>query len=471
MTKDIIFKTFRTFRHPYLYDRHTNALVILKEDEYSELAQVERGELAAEHSSVIMKYQQHGLFAPNVVEKIEHYGTVRIEQYLNTRMKQLILQTTTQCNLRCSYCVYSGNYKGQRTHSNNRMNIDTAKKAVDFFLARNNELSSVNISFYGGEPLLEIDLIKQCVEYAKSQVEGKEIAFNITTNGTLLTDTVVDFLVENDFGLGISIDGSKAEHDANRKYANGEGSFDTIIENVKRIRHRYPEYDKKLSFMTTINPQIDLGCVLEYFSTDEVFSDRNIIFNSINEPHYSGDLNYDKNYQRVRKYEYIKMLFSMVGKLDEKYVSPLFGRTEDSFKQKQEDISRHMQLPSVIHPGGPCLPGVKRLFVRTDGSLFPCERVGEMLDFFNIGSLDYGIDIDKVKKMLNIGKVSESECKKCWGLRHCMLCSAQIEFEDNPTRAEKLKACPNSLSKSVSELYELCVLNEFGYNVEGIMVF
>lgn len=107
----IIFKTFRTYAHPYVYDRHTNAVVMLTEDEYNELAAVEKGKLAAEDSAVIKRYQEQGLFNENIIKKIEHPATERIESYLKNRVKQLTLQVTQQCNLRCEYCVYSGVYE------------------------------------------------------------------------------------------------------------------------------------------------------------------------------------------------------------------------------------------------------------------------------------------------------------------------------------------------------------------------
>jgi hypothetical protein len=106
MPSDIVFETFRTHRHPYAYDRHLNPVIMLPEDDYQKLLLVRKGEIDAEESPVIEKYRNEGLFMPNSVSEIEHYGTVAIEQYTNTRMKQLVLQVTQQCNLRCEYCAY-----------------------------------------------------------------------------------------------------------------------------------------------------------------------------------------------------------------------------------------------------------------------------------------------------------------------------------------------------------------------------
>jgi len=226
---------------------------------------------------------------------------------------------------------------------------------------------------------------------------------NLTTNGTLINDEVADFLVENDFILNVSIDGSEEEHNRSRKYPDGTGSFATIISNINNLRNKYPDYERKITISTTINPYADLSCVLEYFSTDEIFQDKSIMFNQMVEKDYNG----------------------------------------------------------------PCMPGVKRLFVRTDGALFPCERVNETLDFFKIGTIEDGIDIDKVLGLLNIGKLTSDECKSCWALRQCSLCAGLISFDESPTREDKLRSCPECKSRSISDIYELCVLSEFGYKAEG----
>lgn len=466
----IIFKTFRTYAHPYVYDRHTNAVVMLTDDEYKELVEVEKGTLAADDSAVVRRYQEQGLFQPNVVQKIEHSGTNRLGYYINTRMQQLTLQVTQQCNLRCEYCAYSGIYENNRTHSSKRMSFETAKAAIDLFLSHNNSLSEVVIGFYGGEPLLEFKLIKECVNYAKQKVEGKRLRFNMTTNGTLLSDDVVDFLAENEFLLSVSLDGSKEEHDINRKFLDGRGSFDVVVENVKRLCNRYPDFGRNLQIMTTINPHMDLGCVLEYFSAEEAFSHKDILFNTMSERGLENRLIYDKHFYRVRNYEYIKMLFSMVGRIDKKYVSTLFLRSRTMLSQFRERTRSHSALQWISHHNGPCMPGVKKLFIRTDGKIFPCERVNENKDYNCIGNLGVGIDVERAKKVLNVGKISENLCKKCWALRHCSICIAQIDFDDEPTMKNKHHNCEMMKDQTLFALKELCILNEFGMEKEAGML-
>lgn len=466
----VIFRVFRTYRKNYVYDRHTNSVFAVNEEEYQELRNVEKGILSPEKSEVIKKYQKEGLFKPNVVKTLWHPQTRIMEHHAQKRLKQLILQVTQQCNLRCEYCAYSGIYEGNRTHADKKMSFETAKKTIDFFFEHSVENPDVVIGFYGGEPLLEFELIKQCVAYINEINEGKNIRFGMTTNGTLLKGERAKFLAEHEFVIGISLDGSKSEHDACRKFPDGTGSFDIVINNIKNLTELYPDYVKnKVSFYTTVNPYMDLGCVLEYFSASDIINDNSIMFNSMVSVNLKEELPYKESFFQIRKYEYIKMLFSLVNKLDKKYVSRLTSGAVDQAIRIKRALHRKGELGENMHPGGPCMPGVLRLFVRYDGKFFPCERVNESLDFYNIGSVSTGFDLERMRDILNIGRLTEEECKKCWNLRHCMLCSSEIEFHggDVPCKEDKLKICKTKKLSTESDLYEQCVLQEFGYALDA----
>ncbi|MDL0414458.1 4Fe-4S cluster-binding domain-containing protein, partial [Clostridioides difficile] len=108
-----------------------------------------------------------------------HPETKYIKYHIENNLSSIILQVTQNCNLRCDYCIYSGSYSN-RVHTNKRMNIDVAKRSIDYLIKNSSQLNEVSVGFYGGEPLLEFDLIKQIVEYVKVVGEGKEIYFNLT---------------------------------------------------------------------------------------------------------------------------------------------------------------------------------------------------------------------------------------------------------------------------------------------------
>ena len=251
---------FSTLKNKYMYVRNINSIVRISEAEYEELQEMEKKEM--EDSPVINKYIKLGVFLDNPVKIIEHPATDTLEFQANYMCQHLMLQVTQQCNLRCEYCAYSGMYDN-RVHSNKRMTFALAKRSIDFFIDHSRESKRVTFGFYGGEPLLEFSLIKQCIEYIENQMEGKEIHYAITTNGTLLNDEIGEYFAKHNISLAISLDGSKKEHDLHRKFRNGKGSFDVIMNNIKRIKERYPEYGKNIVFVPVVTPNASLAHVIE----------------------------------------------------------------------------------------------------------------------------------------------------------------------------------------------------------------
>lgn len=460
-----IFKCFKTPKKKYVYDRHTNSVFSVSDQEYDEFCKIELGKLSADESKVFQQFQKMGVLQENVIEEIENPGSIFLEHHAENRLYQLILQVTQQCNLRCGYCAYSGIYAQNRKHSSKRMNFETAKKAIDFFIERTSEMDKIHISFYGGEPLLEFDLMRRCVEYAKDMVEGKELTFGITTNGTLLTDEIVEFLSTNEFHLMISLDGSKKEHDANRKFMSGEGSFDLIMENVRHIKETFPEYGNKIMFNTVLNPKSNLSCVLEFFSTDDVLADNHIIFNSVNEDGLETELEYEESYDLIRRYEYLKVLLFLIGKISKEAVSKLMRDAINQNKEFYQILNKHYPILKKFHHNGPCMPGIRRLFITVDGKFFPCEKVSETSDFYCIGTLETGFSLKKMEQLLNIGKYTKEECKSCWILQNCSICADQFEPNEDCAvcKKNKLAKCFEEKMRIEDCLYEICVLREFGY--------
>ncbi|MBC8569870.1 Cys-rich peptide radical SAM maturase CcpM [Zongyangia hominis] len=465
MAKDIIFKTFRTKLNGYVYDRHTHSVFALPDAEFEELQRVERGELLPEDSIVIAMLQEQGVLQKNVVTEIKHPSTDYLSHYIAHRLGQLILQVTQQCNLRCGYCCYGGGYTHMRVHANQWMEWETAKRAIDFYLERTDERDTLTISFYGGEPLLAFPLIKQCVSYITEHVEGKEIHFSMTTNGTLLTPEVVDYLYEHHFHLSISLDGTKEDHDVNRKFRSGQGSFDTIMNHIREIKEAHPDFMKDIAIMTTINPKMDLGCAMDYFEANEYLADSRFVYNSVATKGAKETINYDEPSKLLRRYEYLKLLLAHANMLDIECTSALMQSTRAHRMQVYQGLYQHTPLPSVISHGGPCVPGNKRLFVSVDGAFFPCEKVSETSEYFCIGSLDEGIDEEKAARLLNCGQITADECKECWNLRGCMMCMNQVDFEGMPCKADKCKVCADEKFRELSDLREICVLHEFGYDL------
>lgn len=464
---DFVFKCFKTKGAKYVYDRSRNCLNVVSDDDYEEFQSISEGKLSAEDSEVLQRYQKFGLFQKNNIKKFKHPETDFLEHSVNHRLSYLILQVTQQCNLRCEYCIYSGIYHDTRQHQNKNMSFETAKKAIDFYLQHSDETEELNFGFYGGEPLLRFDLIKQCIEYIESHVNGHKIRYNMTTNGTLLTEEVGAFLEKYHFSLSISLDGPKEEHNANRKFRSGEGSFDAIMKNVKALKHTHPDLTKDVMFMTVMNPKTEITHVLEYFDTDEILCDHRIKFNQMDEVGLDEELTYHENFLLVRKYEYLKMLASVVNKVPRDCVSRLMKDGEFYIRLLGSRISMCRTIPQTTQRGGPCVAGIRRLFVTTDGEFYPCERVNETSEFCRIGSLENGFEINKISDFINIGCVTEEQCKNCWNLNFCAICFGEIETENKNkiTGNDVLKKCDTLRAISLSDLYEYAVLSEFGFSI------
>ena len=462
---NIIYKGIKTPRNCYIYDRGRNALLTVSENEYEELEQLKKGKIKEENSMVLKKYQKEGFLCPNTVTTIEHPCSGVLGHYLKNHVEKLTLQVTQRCNLRCEYCIYSGNYDN-RKHSELDMSFETAKKAIDFYLLSSGEMEKCSIAFYGGEPLLNLKLIKQCVEYVKSKTAGKKISFVMTTNATLLNDKTVDYLQSENFEIMVSLDGSKKEHDEHRKFQNGKGSFDLIQKNLRRIREKYPEFFSKIIYNSVINPDNSYQNVKTYFEKNELLNSAEILINIVEVEKPGEKVNLSEDFVKIDKYDQLKLYLFMLGKLDVNDVSNLVLIRARRINEKYHQIIKKSEIGSRCHHNGPCIPGTRRLFVNVQGELFPCERVSETSPIMKLGNVDQGFDEKKVGLLLNSGKVTEDLCKKCWALLHCNQCVRNADGKDHLSRNLKVKYCPDSQKQAYFSLREICVLREFGCTFE-----
>ena len=159
---------------------------------------------------------------------------VKIPPVKSNEIKALCLHICHDCNLRCRYCFADeGAYHSEREF----MSLDTAKSAIDFLIKNSGNRKVLEVDFFGGEPLMCLDTIKKVVAYAKEEAAkaGKRFLFTTTTNALLLDDDAIDFFNREMENVVLSLDGRKEVHDAIRKTKNGKGSFDFVIENIKKF--------------------------------------------------------------------------------------------------------------------------------------------------------------------------------------------------------------------------------------------
>lgn len=462
----IVIKTFQTPNGNYIFDRETNSIINVNNSEFLSFKNIEAGTADCNDLSLIKKYQSKGFCGLSNLTTIEHPEYQHLEYLLNNKIEMITLQITQNCNLRCKYCTYSGNYNNQRTHTNKTMSMEIIKKSIDFGMEHSKETKQFNIGFYGGEPLLEIDKIMECINYIKSEYKDKNVRYSMTTNGTLFSEKALKLLMDNDFNVLISFDGPKDIHDKNRVYANGKGSFDDIMNNIKRIKECYPDFFKKIRFNTVIAPGNDFKCVNDFFEASDVIEDDAVQKANVNIYNAASDIAYDDLYFKTNNFQNLKILLVELGYYSKDKTSKLYKSDFISVKRFYKRLGKMKGLYEISHPGGPCLAGVSRPFVDINGNLYPCERVSEGSEVMKIGSIYTGFDKNKIDDLVNIGKITQNECKFCWNFVGCTLCAAAADENSKLSRTMRLSHCNLSMGNTMYYLKTICMLLENGYDFE-----
>lgn len=468
MAKDCFTYPFKTNRNYYLYDVNSNSILRINSEMW-EWFNNKSEAISEENCKILNKMKSDGFLKSNPIKDIHHATTDILDTLLQRKLMGMTFQVTQQCNLRCQYCIYSdtGGYT-QRRHAPKRMSLELAKKGVDFALPRSVDTTDILFGFYGGEPLLEFTLIKHIVAYAEKKFSGKSIRFNMTTNGTLFTDEILDFISEHQFMITISLDGPQHIHDQNRRFAiNNQGSYSTIMKNVAYIREKYPHLIPKLTFNAVVDPSQPQSCTNEFFYTCKDLIGFEISAGPISDEYHDTPSKPSEEFMTSEEVERFKAMMSKLGRIDNKRVSRI---TEAKFSEFKKDAfiqrPRMEELGEVNHHGGPCIPGVVKLFMNTDGKLYPCEKVSEASTQTCIGTIDTGFDLNQVARIMDLGKLTQDECKNCWCIRLCKIC---VLFVDNLTELsveKKIHQCSNMRFTVLQTLRDFCMMNEMGYKFE-----
>lgn len=422
------------------------------------------------------------------------------EESLRTFMQEhsrlLTLQITGECNLRCEYCCYGEHYSEFRGHASDTMSLDTAIKAIDNFADRNPE--NFSIGFYGGEPLLEFELVKQVVTYAEELAakRGLELLFNMTTNGTLLTDDKIHYLAEHQFHLAISLDGNRESHDRYRVFRNGEhaerkrGSYDIVIRNMRRFAELYPDYRKRgisltitatsdshaidealrallpyypsilpsfvRSVPTTVQgnpkgtPGLMAGCGtpscpeaaresgLPPSARSDATGDSRVVSHS--EPRAKHDVpefcNFTQEWNRQFLSRHDRFIDEVYTAPDPRSAASDFPMTQSLLRQRWYRVhTRYVsRAPVVATLPYRCYAGSTRTFCSTQGLLYPCERT-ETGPLFQMGDAENGVDADRAGCLMEEVRLL-SDCGNCVAKRFCTVCPSVVSELADSGRAD-----------------------------------
>ena len=460
----VVFSTPVGYR---LYDREKNRILVLREEEFQTLRSWTAGKPLTETQQIILaRLHAAGYCQKGSLERIEHPQTALLDAFLSQKVCNLVLQVTQDCNLRCKYCVYGGNYYN-RVHNKNKMSEETALRAVDFFIERSTAVESPVIGFYGGEPFLEFGLIKKVVNYVNTAYPDRNCGFNLTTNLTLLNDEILDFVIKNNIHIMISIDGPEQIQNRNRVFETGKGSFAVVMDKAKKMKKANKEFFSRCHTNTVISPDSDYERLCEFFDHDALFGPLPSRFSTISDSGVKEKAVYNDRFFEIQRRENYKQLLEMMGEIKPKSASQVFaGYRGDLMKTFTQLKTAGMQGVKVSHPGGPCMPGARKLFVDIYGNFYPCEKISEE-KCFQIGNLWDGFDKERIKELLNVAKYTEEECKSCWAFAYCTTCAASMIEADKLSRERRMEKCNIVRSSTLSLFQDIETLKYYGYDFEG----
>lgn len=334
----------------------------------------------------------------------------------NYTLKALCLHIAHDCNLACKYCFASeGNYKGKKE----LMTFDVGKKAIDFLINESKNRVNLEIDFFGGEPLLNFDVIKKLVEYGRSieKKHNKNFRFTLTTNGILLNDNVIDFCNKEMSNVVLSLDGRKEINDFARPTVNGKGSYDLILPNFKRflekrgnkdyyVRGTFTHYN--LDFDNDVMHYVDLG--FKNVSMEPVVATK------------------DKDY--AIKEDDIDTICDSYDRLAKKIINANISNKPFNFFHFMINLK-----------GGPCIykrikgcgSGVEYMSVTPNGDLYPCHQFASDNDF-KMGNIYEGItNKDLSKKFCRVNLYSKDECRNCFSKYFCSGGCMANSYNENGT--------------------------------------
>ncbi|AGC69077.1 radical SAM domain protein [Thermoclostridium stercorarium subsp. stercorarium DSM 8532] len=319
-----------------------------------------------------------------------------------TVVKALCLHMAHDCNLRCKYCFAGeGNYHGEKS----LMSPDVARKAIDFVIENSGNRRNIEIDFFGGEPLLNLETVKRTVEYAREREKSanKRFRFTITTNGLLLNDEIMEYLNETMDNIVLSLDGRREVNDAMRVRRDGSGCYDTVVPKFRKMVSIRKEKDyyirgtftqNNLDFSEDVMHMADLG--FDQLSIEPVVL-----------PDGSG--------LEIRK-EHLPKIFSEYERLA--------LRLSELRKQGRKVNFFHFMLDLE---GGPCVAkrlrgcgsGTEYLAVTPNGDLYPCHQFAGY-EQFKLGNVFTGITKREiVDTFREITVYTKKKCRNCWAKFYC----------------------------------------------------
>ncbi len=372
------------------FERECPQEVIKKFDGWYDAEEVKEA-----YGEIYTLYEEKMLYSEDVYEQYAETSIV-------SPIKSMCLHIAHDCNLRCKYCFAS---TGDFGTGRKLMPFETGKAAIDFLLEKSVDRENLDVDFFGGEPLMNFEVVKEIIAYARSKEKeyGKHFDFTITTNGMLLNDENIDFINQEMHNVVLSLDGRKEVNDRMRTRVDGSGSYDKILPNFKKlvekrgdkeyyVRGTYTKYN--LDFSEDVMHIYEAG--FDQISVEPVMEKPEIEYALTEEDLEQIYQEYDKLAERLsevkKKGGFINFFHFMI------------------------DLN---QGPCVVKRLRGCGSGNEYVSVTPDGDIYPCHQFVGMEEY-KMGNLSDGTFREDIKKEFAGTHVySKPACQDCWAKFYC----------------------------------------------------
>lgn len=319
----------------------------------------------------------------------------------NPIVKAMCLNVSHNCNLACEYCFADGGtYRDERRN----MSFDTAKAAIDMLVEMSGTRRNLEVDFFGGEPMLDFDVVKQTVYYARSleKSHNKNFRFTITTNAYRLNDDDIAFFNEQMYNVVISIDGRRDVHNRVRKTVGGKDSFDVILKNALRFK----ELRKGQYYVRGTFTRYNLDFAEDVLYLNDLGFDQLSIEPVVLAPESPMAIRAEDMPAVLAEYEKLAAEYLKRRKTDKWF----------NFFHFMVDIDN---APCAVKRLKGCGAGGEYLAVAPDGTVYPCHQFDGTKDKALGNVFDKKLDNALRKSFYECSVLSKPECKSCWAKYYC----------------------------------------------------
>lgn len=355
-------------------------------------------------------------------------------------LHQVVFEVTEACNLKCDYCIYSDLYEVSECRTKKYMSFEIVRQTIDYLNSIwNNEqptdIKPLFISFYGGEPLLNISLIKQTVQYVESVIKNRKIFFSLTTNAMLL-NKYMDYLCEKDMYLLISLDGNR-ESNIHRRTTMNEESFSIVYKNITDLKNKYPNYFKnRVNFNTVLTSCSSLDSIAKFFNSE---FEKVPYISQINDSNINPDkidkyktlfLSKKESYMNSENKHLLNSTLFLSSPVVSQLIQYLFHYSGNNYN-KYSDLFVDKSKAKIL-PTGTCTPFQKKMFITVSGKIMQCEKISHKYFLGEVYANSFQLDLEKVVSVHNgMMKLYAKQCGMCYKKEACSQCIFQSQNFNN----------------------------------------